>query len=98
MSKKASSRQRKKIIPLKEKSVKSGLTYEGVWFPSNLYTPSAVAQVLSQEAGKMKASQLRQVVSSGGVGGSDSRQLKETVFLQRVREWAEEEKNNKLRW
>ena len=38
--------------------------YEGISFPANLATPSAVGKVLAQQPGRMKASQLRQ-----GTGG-----------------------------
>ena len=82
------------------------IVYEGICFPSNLDTPTAVAKVLSQEAGKMKASQLKQatsgiresIICGGGIGVGDSRQLKEAMFLQKVKESADEEKANKLRW
>ena len=52
----------------------------------------------------MKASQLRQVASSMGPRGASSgsqetsRQLKEAMFLSRVKEIADAERANKLKW
>ena len=91
--------QKRRAIP-KEEHIQSDFVYEGVKFPPNLYTASAVARVLNQEPGKLNASELRQARSSGGgaVGGSGSRQLKEAVFIQRVKERADAEAKNRLRW
>lgn len=77
----------------------NGTEYEGIHFPSVLDTPSAVAKVLSQKAGHMKATQLKEA-SSLAIGGvsSGSHQLKEAVYLQRVKEVEDEEKANRLRW
>ncbi|WAQ94714.1 PCDP1-like protein [Mya arenaria] len=43
-------------------NVKQEVEYQGVKFPANLDTPYAVAQVLTQEPGKMRAKDLRDVV------------------------------------
>lgn len=77
---------------------------DGIQFPADLNTPHAVGKVLCQQRGKMKASQLRQAASSmggreaGGSAGQASRQLKEAMFLSRVKEAADAERANKLRW
>lgn len=79
------------------KPVSNAVEYEGLQFPLNLNTPSAVGKVLTQNPGVQNASQLRtSIVSSNGTKASY--QLKETIFLQRVKEIDEEEKANKLRW
>ena len=73
--------------------------FEGIRFPPNLNTPSAVAKVLAQEAGQLKASQLKQAASFEGRGrDGSSRQIKEAMFLQRVREVSDQEKAVKLKW
>ncbi len=89
--------RKKKLVP-KQDSTNQEVMYEGMRFPPNLYTPSAVAKVLNQEPGKMNARELREAKSSGQFGGSDSRQLKEAVFLQRVKERVDKEEKNRLSW
>lgn len=85
--------------------------YEGHVFPPLLDTPSAVSKVLLQEAGKMKASQVREAMShksgsvstmegrlDSGAGGRAARQIKQAAFLQEVERVAKEERTNHLRW
>ena len=35
------------------------MVYKGIRFPSNINTPTAVSKVLNQQAGKLKASELK---------------------------------------
>ena len=49
----------KKMITLCFTHVWQEVEYEGVKFPAHLDTPYAVAQVLNQEPGKMRAKDLR---------------------------------------
>lgn len=77
--------------------------YEGIHFPPNLNTPTAVAKVLAQKPGVMTVAQLKTATTTGGASGSSysgssSYQLKEAVFLQKVKENDEEEKANRIRW
>lgn len=73
--------------------------YEGIHFPQNLNTPSAVAKVLVQKPGVMTVAQLKRASTTNACySGSSSYQLKEAVFLQKVKENAEEEKSNRIRW
>ena len=77
------------------------IIYEGIEFPANRNTPSAIGKVLAQEAGKMRASQVKKARAAtprGNTGPGGSRQLKEAMFLESVKEVAELERANKLRW
>jgi hypothetical protein len=74
--------------------------YEGIQFPINLDTPSAVARVLSQKQQHHQMKQLtheRKTTTRGGTR-KDSYQSKESTFIQRATEAANEEKANRLRW
>lgn len=53
-SKRSSKKSREK------ESTQLEIEYKGIRFPSNLESPFAVAQVLNQEPGKMKAKDLRE--------------------------------------
>lgn len=72
------------------------MVFEGIRFPANLNAPSAVAKVLAQEPGQLKASELRNVTSSAGP--TSSKQIKEAKFLQKVKEAADHEKSVMLKW
>ena len=73
--------------------------YEGIHFPQNLNTPSAVAKVLTQKPGVMTVAQLKRASTTNTCySGSSSYQLKEAIFLQKVKENVEEEKSNRIRW
>ena len=80
------------------------LFMDGIQFPTSLDSHHAVNKVLCQQRGKMKASQLRQVASSLGQRDTSSgpeetsRQLKEAMFMSRVKEAADAERANKPRW
>ena len=72
------------------------MVFEGIRFPTNLNTPSAVAKVLAQEPGQLKASELKNVTSSTGT--TSSKQIKEARFMQKVKEAADHEKSVMLKW
>ena len=82
------------------------IIFEGIRFPANLNTPSAVAKVLSQEPGQLKASELKSATSNAGTssagtssaGTTSSKQIKEAMFLQKVKEAADHEKSVMLKW
>ena len=58
--------------------------------------PTAVARVLSQEPGKLRAAELRGAVDS--LGYLAQRQRREAAFLQVVREREAEEQAYKYKW
>ncbi len=92
---------KRRLTPKKHRDIPEHVYYDGIRFPANLYTPSAVAKVMAQEPGKLNASQLRQAKSNEQAASSnsnDTRQLKEAVFLERTKERAETEARNRLRW
>ncbi|XP_071157794.1 cilia- and flagella-associated protein 221-like isoform X2 [Mytilus edulis] len=97
------SRSKKKIRESKdEESFKSQeIEYGGVRFPPNLETPYAVAQVLNQEPGKLRAKDLRETVlakSKPDKTKKATRQMKEALFEHNVRQNVYEERQNQLRW
>ncbi|XP_052810008.1 cilia- and flagella-associated protein 221-like isoform X2 [Mya arenaria] len=80
-------------------NVKQEVEYQGVKFPANLDTPYAVAQVLTQEPGKMRAKDLRDVVVTKDAKPKvATRQMKEAKFEHAVRQNVYEERQNQLRW
>ncbi|XP_019851244.1 PREDICTED: cilia- and flagella-associated protein 221-like [Amphimedon queenslandica] len=102
----SASSKRRKLSSSKSRTSKSKdatTEYEGIHFPPNLNTPTAVAKVLAQKPGVMTVAQLKTATTTGGASGSSysgssSYQLKEAVFLQKVKENDEEEKANRIRW
>ncbi|VTJ59721.1 Hypothetical predicted protein [Marmota monax] len=82
-----------KTRPPKLKEIK----YQNLKFPVDLSNPFAVATVLNQEPGKMKIKELREVLDQG-TGISKTRQMKEALFEQKVRQIAKEEMENHLKW
>lgn len=73
--------------------------YQGLKFPAQLDTPYAVAQVLNQEPGKLRAKDLRDaVVSKESKRAPATRQMKEAKFEHQVRKNVYEERQNQLRW
>lgn len=97
------SRTKKKIRQSKEEeSFKSqDIEYGGIRFPPNLATPYAVAQVLNQEPGKLRAKDLRETVlakSKPDKSKKATRQMKEALFEHNVRQNVYEERQNQLRW
>ena len=97
------SRSKKKIRESRdEDSLKSqDIEYGGVRFPRNLETPYAVAQVLNQEPGKLRAKDLRETVlakSKPDKSKKATRQMKEALFEHNVRQNVYEERQNQLRW
>ncbi|XP_077654323.1 cilia- and flagella-associated protein 221 isoform X1 [Urocitellus parryii] len=82
-----------KTRPPKLKEIK----YQNLKFPVDLSNPFAVATVLNQEPGKMKIKELREVLDQG-TRISKTRQMKEALFEQKVRQIAKEEMENHLKW
>ncbi|CAB3977419.1 Hypothetical predicted protein [Paramuricea clavata] len=70
----------------------------GIRFPKNLVTPSAVSYVLQQQPGKLKAKDVRQAVKEKKDIPLSTKQLKETVFEYKVQQNITEERQNQLRW
>ncbi|CAH7193168.1 Cfap221 [Phodopus roborovskii] len=73
------------------------IEYHNLRFPADLSNPFAVATVLNQEPGKLKIKQLRQVLDQGDEV-SKTRQMKEALFEQKVRQNILEESENHLKW
>ncbi|XP_040835109.1 cilia- and flagella-associated protein 221 [Ochotona curzoniae] len=73
------------------------IEYQNLRFPADLSNPFAVATVLNQEPGKLKIKELREVLDQG-TEISKTRQMKEALFEQKVRQDAHEEMQNHLKW
>ncbi|KAB1278624.1 Cilia- and flagella-associated protein 221 [Camelus dromedarius] len=82
-----------KIKPPKVKEIE----YQNLRFPVDLSNPFAVATVLNQEPGKLKIKELREVLDQG-TELSKTRQMKEALFEQKVRQDTYEEIENRLKW
>uniref|UniRef100_A0A8I5YQS2 Cilia- and flagella-associated protein 221 n=1 Tax=Pongo abelii TaxID=9601 RepID=A0A8I5YQS2_PONAB len=73
------------------------IEYQNLRFPVDLSNPFAVATVLNQEPGKLKIKELREVLDQG-TEISKTRQIKEALFEQKVRQDIHEEMENHLKW
>ncbi|XP_031236497.1 cilia- and flagella-associated protein 221 [Mastomys coucha] len=73
------------------------IDYQDLRFPANLSNPFAVATVLNQEPGKLKIKELKQVLDQGDEI-SKTRQMKEAIFEQKVRQDIKTEIENHLKW
>ncbi|XP_019484796.1 PREDICTED: cilia- and flagella-associated protein 221 [Hipposideros armiger] len=73
------------------------IEYQNLRFPVDLSNPFAVATVLNQEPGKLKIKELREVLDQGDEI-SKTRQMKEALFEQKVRQDTCEEIGNHLKW
>ncbi|KAM5265405.1 cilia- and flagella-associated protein 221 isoform 2-T5 [Hipposideros larvatus] len=73
------------------------IEYQNLRFPVDLSNPFAVATVLNQEPGKLKIKELREVLDQGNEI-SKTRQMKEALFEQKVRQDTCEEIGNHLKW
>ncbi|XP_042541069.1 cilia- and flagella-associated protein 221 [Dipodomys spectabilis] len=82
-----------KTVPPKLKEIE----YQNLRFPANLSNPFAVATVLNQEPGKLKIKELREVLDQG-TEISKTKQMKEALFEQKVRQDIQEETENHLKW
>ncbi|KAL5246574.1 hypothetical protein ACHWQZ_G018703 [Mnemiopsis leidyi] len=93
---KQSKKSKKRLAP---KSVTSTVV-DGVRFPENLNNPTAVAFVLNQKPGHLKASELKTGTAAADIAKQigNERQLKSAVFESLVKQKALEERNNRLRW
>nr|XP_020144118.1 cilia- and flagella-associated protein 221 isoform X2 [Microcebus murinus] len=84
--------------PVKPKPSKSKeIEYQNLRFPVDLSNPYAVATVLNQEPGKLKIKELREVLDQG-TEISKTKQMKEALFEQKVRQDIYEEIENHLKW
>ncbi|XP_061186055.1 cilia- and flagella-associated protein 221-like [Saccostrea echinata] len=99
------SREKKKSFKIKSKGSQQTpqiqeVEYNGVRFPPKLDTPYAVAQVLNQEPGKLRAKDLRDTVlaQKQSTNKPATRQMKEAMFEHKVRQNVYEERQNQLRW
>ncbi|XP_021564479.1 cilia- and flagella-associated protein 221 [Carlito syrichta] len=85
-------------LPAKTKPQKpKEIEYQNLRFPVDLSNPFAVATVLNQEPGKMKIKELREVLDQG-TEISKTRQMKEALFEQKIRQNTCEEMENHLKW
>ncbi|XP_066882004.1 cilia- and flagella-associated protein 221 isoform X3 [Kogia breviceps] len=85
-------------LPAKAKPPKiKEIKYQNLRFPVDLSNPFAVATVLNQEPGKLKIKELREVLDQG-TEVSKTRQMKEALFEQKVRQNTYEELKNHLKW
>ncbi|XP_007935978.1 cilia- and flagella-associated protein 221 [Orycteropus afer afer] len=85
-------------LPAKAKPQKiKEIEYQNLRFPVDLSNPFAVASVLNQEPGKLKVKKLREVLDQGNEI-SKTRQMKEALFEQKVRQDTYEEVANHLKW
>ncbi|XP_074071095.1 cilia- and flagella-associated protein 221 isoform X2 [Macrotis lagotis] len=71
--------------------------YKDFKFPTNLSSSLAVANILKSEAGKLEIRELRKVLHHGDELYK-TRQMKEALFLQKVKWEAAEEADNHLKW
>ncbi|KAK7486204.1 hypothetical protein BaRGS_00022527, partial [Batillaria attramentaria] len=92
-------RHKRKVKPgVKQPQPPNVIEYKGLQFPANLESPAAVAQVLNQEPGKLKAKDLRDTMLKQDALGTSTRQAKEARFEHAVRQSVYEERQNQLRW
>ncbi|BFZ01996.1 hypothetical protein BsWGS_05035 [Bradybaena similaris] len=75
------------------------LEKDGIHFPTQLDNPHAVGKVLTQEPGKLKASEMKESMLSGDLMSNETtQQVKEAIFEHAVRENVNGERQNQLRW
>ncbi|XP_006169630.1 cilia- and flagella-associated protein 221 isoform X2 [Tupaia chinensis] len=85
-------------LPAKTKPPKiKEIEYQNLKFPVDLSNPFAVATVLNQEPGKLKIKELKEVLDQGNEIYK-TRQMKEALFEQKVRQNSHEEMENHLKW
>ncbi|XP_069472712.1 cilia- and flagella-associated protein 221 [Ambystoma mexicanum] len=73
------------------------IEYQNLLFPVNLSTPYAVATVLNQQPGKLKAKDLREALTPSSEGPR-GRQMKEAAFEHKVLENIKIEEANQMKW
>ncbi|XP_056444719.1 cilia- and flagella-associated protein 221 [Gadus chalcogrammus] len=66
--------------------------------PTNVCTPAGVAKMLIKDGDRVQSRDLREVMSCDSIVGLRSRQLKEALFMKKVRGDVTEERANRLRW
>ncbi|XP_053554002.1 cilia- and flagella-associated protein 221 [Bombina bombina] len=90
------SRKKKQLQTLQQNASKV-IEYQNFRFPVNLSNPYSVATVLNQQPGKLKTKDIREGLSCASKDGK-TRQMKETLFEQKVQRNVAEEETNQLRW
>ncbi|OCT63230.1 cilia- and flagella-associated protein 221 [Xenopus laevis] len=90
------SRKKKRLKALQQNASKI-IEYQNLRFPVNLSNPHAVASVLNQQPGKLRAKDLREGPSDPNMRAI-TRQAKEAMFEHKVQQNVMEEEANKLRW
>ncbi|XP_064613685.1 cilia- and flagella-associated protein 221-like isoform X2 [Liolophura sinensis] len=91
--------RRKKLKPSPPGATQpQDVEYAGLKFPPQINCPHAVTQVLLQEEGRLRRKDLKEAITAKKVTGPSTRQMKETVFEQAVRQNVYEERQNQLRW
>eukprot|EP00118_Oscarella_pearsei_P013703 m.111789 g.111789 ORF g.111789 m.111789 type:complete len:198 (+) comp37432_c0_seq35:752-1345(+) len=93
-------KKRAQVQTFVKKSSTKGIIYAGIRFPEKLEGHAAVARVLNQKAGTLKACELKSVVTLSGRSEEllNPRQAKEASFEQEVRKIADAERTNQLKW
>ncbi|KFP03394.1 Primary ciliary dyskinesia protein 1, partial [Calypte anna] len=73
------------------------IEYQNLIFPTDLSNPYAVATVLNQKPGKLRRKDLKKALCQG-IEGIQTRQMKEAIFQQKVKQNIQEEEANQLKW
>ncbi|NXU77574.1 PCDP1 protein, partial [Oreotrochilus melanogaster] len=73
------------------------IEYQNLIFPTDLSNPYAVATVLNQKPGKLRSKDLKKALCQG-IEGIQTRQMKEAVFQQKVKQNIQEGEANHLKW
>ncbi|XP_071602656.1 cilia- and flagella-associated protein 221 [Heliangelus exortis] len=73
------------------------IEYQNLIFPTDLSNPYAVATVLNQKPGKLRRKDLKKALCQG-IERIQTRQMKEAVFQQKVKQNIQEEEANHLKW
>uniref|UniRef100_A0A803JF57 Cilia and flagella associated protein 221 n=1 Tax=Xenopus tropicalis TaxID=8364 RepID=A0A803JF57_XENTR len=90
------SRKKKRLRALQQNASKV-IEYQNLRFPVNLSNPHAVASVLNQQPGRLRAKDLREDPWDPNTRAV-TRQGKEAMFEHKVQQNVMEEEANKLRW
>ncbi|KAM4626083.1 cilia- and flagella-associated protein 221 [Discoglossus pictus] len=90
------SRKKRHLQALQQNASKV-IEYQNLRFPSNLSNVHAVASVLNQQPGKLKAKDMREELLYISKERK-TRQMKETLFEQMVEQNIAKEEANQLRW
>ncbi|XP_068575700.1 cilia- and flagella-associated protein 221 [Cebidichthys violaceus] len=66
--------------------------------PVDVCTPAGVAKMLIKDTDKLSSKDLREAVSCGSTAVLQNRQVKEALFMKKVRQNVKDEQANQLRW